>query len=203
MALSPWKPLEDKLPSSTRKGEQETSAIYTAVGNALSRWEHMESGLTRLFQLLCETPGFAACRAYGTIESSYTKAGMLRAAMKAFFANREPFDKENHDAVNALLSAYQVAQQYRNNIAHGIAVGFFLSDGTHSWYFLCPPSYASKKVERIDPREVYLLGAAYWYKAQDIDYYAKRFEELLAETMRLIQDVNKKYRVLQDGQFHP
>jgi hypothetical protein len=203
MALSDWKPTEKKVPSLEHRGEKETSLLHTSVGQALSQWEHLESGLTRLFQLLCETPSFAACRAYGTLESSYARAGLLRAAMEVFFARREPFDSEYHAAMKTLFAAYEKAQQYRNNIAHGIAVGFYLSNGAHSGYFLCPPSYATKKVEKIDPREVYLLGAAYWYNFEDINHYTKRFTEMLSETMRLIMEVNKKYAVLKDSQFHP
>lgn len=203
MALSAWKPSERREPSPDHRGEKDTSAIHAAVGQALSRYEHLESVLTRLFQLLCETPFFAACRAYGVVESSFTKASMLQAAMDAFFARREPFDREYHKAVKVLLAAYQASHQYRNNIAHGIAVGFYLGDGTHSGYFLCPPSYATKKVATIDPREVYLLGAAYWYNVEDINHYASRFTEMLGETMRLIREINMKYAVLKDHQFHP
>jgi len=202
MALSAWKPTKGDVPSLSRKGETDFVTIYTGVGNALHQFEHMESGLTRLFQVLCETPSFAACRAYGTIESSYSKSEMLRAAAEAFFAKRD-VDSENSAAIKALLSAYKDVHQYRNNIAHGMAVGFHLKGGTHSGYFLCPPSYASKKVGKIDPYEVYLLGAKYWYNKADLDHYAARFQELLSETMTIIQRVNKKYSVLRDDQLHP
>jgi hypothetical protein len=203
VALSIWTPTDKKVPSLEHRGERDASLIYTSVGQALSQWEHLESGLVRLFQLLCETPSFAACRAYGMIESSYAKGQLLRAAMEAFFACREPFDSEYHAGMKALLAAYENAQRYRNNIAHGMAVGLHLVNGVHSGYFLCPPSYATKKVEKIDPREVYLLGATYWYNVEDINHYTKRFSEMLSETMRLILEVNKKYAVLRDSQFHP
>ena len=202
VALSAWKPTKGDVPSPTRKGESDFVSIYTGVGKALHQWEHMESGLTRLFQVLCETPNFAACRAYGTIESSFSKSEMLRAAAEAFFAKRNP-DSENQSAIKELLSACKEAQQYRNNIAHGMAVGFHLEDGAHSGYFLCPPSYASKKVGTIDPYEVYLLGAKYWYNTVDLNHYANRFQELLSETMTIIQRVNKKYNILRDDQLHP
>jgi hypothetical protein len=203
MALSKWKPTDAKIPSSSNRGESTTASIHTSVGKALSEWEHMESGLTRLFQLFCESPSFAAARAYGTIESSFSKSNLLRAAMEVFFASRDAIDSELYKDSKSLLSAYQKGQEYRNNIAHGIAVGFRLKDGPHSGYFLCPPSYATKKVAKINPREIYLLGASYWYKADDILHYSNRYTEILAETMRLIQDVNQKYRVLKNEQFHP
>lgn len=203
MALSVWKPTADQIPSPTRRGEPTTLPIYSAVGQALSQWEHMESGLTRLFQLLCESPSFAAARAYGTLESSYAKAGLLRAATDAFFGSKNAINSELHRDMKLLFAAYEKAQQFRNNIAHGMAVGFHLKDGSHSGYFLCPPSYATKKVSKINPREVYLLGASYWYKAEDIVHYANRFTELLAETMLLVQNINGKYAVLRNDQLHP
>ncbi len=203
MALPAWNPTKDEVPSASRRGERTTAPIYEAVGDALSRWEHLESGLTRLFQLLCETPSFAACRAYGTVDSPFAHSQMLRAAMDVFFVLRNAVDSQEHREMKVLLKAYDKAQLYRNNIAHGIAVGFFLKDGGHSGYFLCPPSSATKKVAKIDPREVYLYGASYWYDSRDIEHYRDRFTALLKATMELIQSVNGKYKVLKPSQLHP
>jgi hypothetical protein len=161
----------------------------------------MESGLARLFQLLCESPSAAAARAYGTLESSYAKAGLLRAATEVFFDDRTATDSDFHKDMKSLFVAYEKAQQFRNNIAHGMAVALFLENHSHSGYFLCPPVYATKKVSKLNPGEVYLLRASYWYKAEDILHYANRFTEMLAEAMRLINGVNKKYRVLGNSQF--
>jgi hypothetical protein len=36
-------------------------------------WEHAESALIKLYQLLCETKSLAACRAYGTAESVFAR----------------------------------------------------------------------------------------------------------------------------------
>ncbi len=69
--------------------------------------------------------------------------------MEAFVERRHPFDAEHLKGMKALFKAYQDAQEYRNNIAHGVAVAFYLSDGTHSKYFLCPPSCATRKVEKL------------------------------------------------------
>ncbi len=203
MEFSDWEPTEEREPSSAHKGETSTTPIYAAVGKALSEWENMESGLTRLFQLLCESPSFAAARAYGTLESSYAKAGMLRAATDVFFASRNAINSKEYKETKTLIAAYEKAQKFRNNIAHGIGIGFFLKNREHSGYFLCPPSYATKKVAKIDPREVYLLGAKYWYTAKDVLYYASRFTAMMAETMRIVQEVNGKHRVLAPGQLHP
>ncbi len=201
MAFSDWKPRVHEAPSPTRRGETTTAAIHTAVGFALSQWEHMESGLARLFQLLCGSPTAAAARAYGMLESSFSKAQLLRAATDSFFRDRNAEDSDLHGELRALLSAYQKAQEFRNNIAHGMAVQFGVQDGTLSGYFLLPPVYATKKVVKPKSSGIWVLDAAYWYKADDIMYYAERFVALLAETMRLIQDANKKYKVLANTQF--
>jgi hypothetical protein len=201
MTFSAWKPLVSEVPSPTRRGEETTAPIHAAVGFALSQWEHMESGLARLFQLLCESPAAAAARAYGMMESSYAKAQLLRAATDSFFRDRNANDSDLHRELKILLGAYQKAQEFRNNIAHGMVLQFYLADRTLSRYFLCPPVYATKKVAKSIPSGMWVLDANYWYKAEDIAYYSDRFTAMLAETMRLIQAVNQTYRVIKDEEF--
>src|ERR1700676_4505667 len=169
MTLPAWSPTSREIPSATHRGEPDTSQIHSAVGRALSEWELFQSALIKLFQFLCETPSFAACRAYGTVTAASGRLAMLRAAKEVFFASRDPFDGQNDAEMEVLFSAFEKAQQFRNNIAHGISVGFRLSDGSLSGYFLSPPSYATKKVEKISPNEVYLLGASYFYNVADIN----------------------------------
>jgi hypothetical protein len=195
-----WVPPEKKVPSNTHLGHNPPDAIYTSVGIALSRWEHLESGLTRLFQLLCETPSFAACRAYGTVESCFSKSQMLRAAAVVFFDTRQPFDEKHDTEIKALLKAYEKGQELRNNIAHGMVIGYMFGAGQLG-YFLCPPSGATKKIKR--GNKPYFDRIAYFYDVEDIEYCAARFVSLLDEAMRLILSVNKKYAVLKDSQFHP
>jgi hypothetical protein len=161
----------------------------------------MESGLARLFQLLCESPAAASARAYGMLESSFSRSQLLRAATDSFFRDRNAGDSDLHKELKALLAAYQKAQEFRNNIAHGMVLQFYLADRTLSRYFLCPPVYATKKVVKPKSSGMWVLDADYWYRAEDVTYYANRFTAMLAETMRLIQDVNKKYKVLADAQF--
>jgi len=203
MPLPEWEPTETLLPSETNRGEKNAAAIHTAVGFALSQWEHLESVLARLFQLLSESPSFAACRGYGMVESSRTRAEMLRAAREVFFQRHGSSDTENITAVESLIAAYENALQYRNNIAHGMATAFPLKGGQLSGYFLCSPSYASRKMKAQDLKGLYLLGAKYWYKGADIRHYADWFTQLEGEAMRLIQVINAKYSVLDPAQFLP
>ncbi len=66
-----WKPPSKMVASAAYAGEESTSVIHEAVGRALGTWEHAESALIKLYQLLCETKSLAACRAYGTTESVF------------------------------------------------------------------------------------------------------------------------------------
>lgn len=88
------------IPSESFYGEASTTPIHEAVGQALSTWEHMESGLIKLFQLLCETKSFAACRAYGTLDSAFSRQLALTYAAEEFFTSR---DKDDFSKVKTLI----------------------------------------------------------------------------------------------------
>ncbi len=87
--------------------------------------------------------------------------------------------------------AYEKAQEIRNNIAHGMATGFFWALGGLG-YFLCPQTGTTKKIKR--GNQPYFEKVAYFYDVEDIEQCAQRFTDMLAETMHLIQSLNKKYR---------
>jgi hypothetical protein len=208
MMLAAWNPTAKEIPSATHRGELETSQIDAAVGRALSEWEHFQSALGILFQLFCETPSFAASRAYGTVSSASGRAKMLRAAEEVFFGTRDPFDAENDAEMKALFLASEQAQGFRNNIAHGMASGCRIGDdaqgfGSFSGYFLCPPPYATRKVEMIVPKEQYLLEASYFYNVADINHYRDRFTQLVHEAYRLAIEINRKYKILNIKQIIP
>ncbi|MER9883901.1 hypothetical protein [Mesorhizobium sp. M0118] len=204
MTIGKWENTEFIKPSPSHRGEDSPEAIYVEVGRALGSWEHMESAFARMFQVFCESRSLAACRAYGMIESSFTKHQALRQATDTFFAKHKPFDTVNSNDTKAILSAYQSAFQIRNNIAHGITTGYNLSeDRSHSGYFLCPPSYASKKVKLHELSVVYLEGANYFYTAADLKFYSNRFVDILNEAVRLAHTVNDNYHVIPPGELHP
>jgi hypothetical protein len=195
MAIPNWNPPQYKLPAGNYVGEAATAPIHSAVGRALSEWEHMESALIKLFQLLCETTSFAACRAYGSMVSASGRAEALKMASAEFFLNRDAADESQ---VIVLIKAYINASSYRNNIAHGMAV----QPHAHG-YWLCAPSYASRKRDRADPRSQWGLGSHYFYKVSHIDHCRDRFSAILEEAMRLALSLNDKYEILEPGQFHP
>lgn len=198
MKLTPlpsWKTPVTVVPSDSFLGEDSVSLIHEAVGRALSQWEHLESGNIKLFQLLCETKSFAACRAYGILDSIFSRHNALKFSGEEFFKDR---DKEDHLFLIELINTYKKAVEYRNNIAHGMAVQ------PHAYgYFLCPPSYASRKRKTPIPTEKLGLGADYFYRVKEIDYITFRFEQILSATMSLVMYLNEKYSILDGKDFHP
>jgi hypothetical protein len=181
--------------SATYLGEKSTSVIHEAVGRALSAWEHAESALIKHYQLLCETKSLAACRAYGTAESVFARYLAQKYAAEEFFANRDESDLR---LVASLLKLYNDAAPYRNQIAHGMAIQ------PHAFgYFLCPPSYASRRRDTPYPTQQWGLGASYFYRVAEIDHCRDHFENILKATMSMVLYLNEKYQVLAYGDLHP
>ena len=190
-----WKPPKKEKASDSYTGEQNTSVIHEAVGRALSAWEHAESAFIKLFQLLCETKSFAACRAYGTAESVFARFLAQKYAAEEFFANRDPDDLR---LVVSLLKIYNDAAQYRNQIAHGMAVQ------PHAFgYFLCPASYAARRRDTPYPSQQWGFGASYFYRVAEIDHCRNHFENILKAAMSMVMYLNDKYTVLEHGDLHP
>jgi hypothetical protein len=183
------------VPSDVFRGSESTAPIHEAVGRALSMWEHAESANIKLFQLLCETKSFAACRAYGTLDSVFARHLAIRYAAEEFFISR---DERDFLDLKKHINVYNNTGQYRNQIAHGMAV----QPHAHG-YFLCPPSYASRRRQTPRPKERWALGADYFYRVKEIDHISLRFEQILKSTMTLVIYLNEKYSVLEGWEFHP
>lgn len=200
MALEKWIEPAGTSPCEAHKGEASRDPLYTAVGRALSAWEHAETGFLRLFQLFCETRSHAACRAYGMLTGSSSRAQSVLAAAEQFFSNRsEQVPKE----VTALVNAYNYASAFRNKIAHGLVAGMMDKDGQRRGYYLSAPSYTARSRTVSKASEFWWLSAKYYYRVSEIDHCTDRFTCLLAEAMRLIADLNNRYEVLEPGEFHP
>jgi hypothetical protein len=193
--LPSWSPPARENPSPEFHGETTTAVIHEAVGRALSMWEHAESALIKLFQLLCETESLAAPRAYGTLQSTFARESALEYAAEEFFARR---DAQDHELVIGFVREYRKASVYRNKIAHGMAMQ------PHEFgYFLCPPSYSSRRRETPYPTQQWGFGAKYFYRVQEIDRIRDRFEQILSSGMSLVLYLNEKYKVLPPGSLHP
>ena len=70
-------------------------------------------------------------------------------------------------------------------------------------YYLCPPSYASRRRATPRPNERWGLGAGYFYRAKEINHICLRAEQILKSTMTLVMYLNEKYSVLEGWEFHP
>lgn len=193
----PFKPPERVLPSSEYHGESSTAPIHQAVGRALSTWEHSESAWAKAFQLFCEARSLAPVRAFGTIESVASRNYALRFAALEFFSTRETTDAA---LAKGLLAVHSKASEFRNQIAHGMAV----QPHAHG-YFLCPASYATKqrRSRAAYPTELWGLGADYFYRVKEIDLFQDHFNDLLTAVMSLVMYLNEKYSVIEPGEFHP
>jgi hypothetical protein len=136
-------------------------------------------------------------RAFGTIESVASRNYALRFAALEFFATREATDAA---LVKGLLAVHSKASEFRNQIAHGMAV----QPHAHG-YFLCPASYATKqrRSRAAYPAELWGLGADYFYRVKEIDLFQDHFNDLLAAVMSLVMYLNEKYSVIEPGEFHP
>ena len=183
------------VPSVDFIGEKSTAPIHEAVGRALSAWEHAESALIKLYQLLCESESLASCRSYGTIESVFGRHLALKYAAEEFFLQR---DQPDLKSVLALIKTYNEASTYRNQIAHGMAVQ------PHAFgYFLCPASYSSRKRETPRPDVMWGFGASYFFRVREIDSCEDHFTSILNGAMSLAMELNAKYMILEPGDFHP
>ena len=193
--LPAWHSPSKTNPSLTFVGETSTEPIHQAVGRALSSWEQAESGFVKLFQLLCETKSFAACRAYGTIENQFGRYLALKYAAEEFFASREQSDLK---ITETLLKTYSNSGKYRNELAHGMAAQ------PHAFgYFLCPPSYAARRRNSPNPYGLWGLDADYFYRVVEINCFTERFTQILNSTMSLVLYLNEKYEILHLSDFHP
>lgn len=116
-------------------------------------------------------------------------------AAEEFFANRDANDLR---LVVSLLKIYNDAAQYRNQIAHGMAVQ------PHAFgYFLCPASYASRRRDTPYPTQLWGLGASYFYRVAEIDHCRDHFENILKAAMSMVLYLNDKYKVLDYDYLHP
>jgi len=177
MTISKWEPIESVRPSPTRRGAATTEEIYVAPS-----------------------------RAFGMVEAPFVKAQALKFAGEAFFSASGRADKADQADFKALVAAYNIATRYRNNIAHGMTIGHHLEeDGSHSGFFLTPPSYASKKVGNLNTSwpEPWFLTYNYYYTVDDLRHHTARFQDILDEAVRLAHHLNDKYQVIPNESLHP
>jgi hypothetical protein len=154
-APKPW----DK-PVRISAGDESPTAIHTAVGLALSNWEHVENTKVLLFGGITGMPFMLALRIYGNLPSSASKQSIIRAAGDARFGYTPiymAFFDKLMDMVDRFLAR-------RNNIAHGVVVN------RGNGHYLMPPFHIGKNFDYVKHEERYA------FTSNDITNYAAPFE---------------------------
>jgi hypothetical protein len=170
--LTPKTPKPWDLPTPLNNGDDTAEPLFTAVGRALSNWEHVENQLANLFVVLVgakvtrDMPAPAA-RAYGTILSFQSRLAMLEAAARAFFLSH-PKIGEEQKLWSDLSKQLDGFSSRRNDIAHGSVEA---RSRNHAWVLLDAGAIRFEKVPH--------WGApAYRLTAEQVSSFAKQFAEL-------------------------
>lgn len=183
-----------KAPASASQGEPEVSVIFTAVGAALSNWEHVEASFATMFGTLLEGARFAAERVFGTMVSNSNKRTALSAASSVVFVYRHVSEADT-ETWKLLLRHYDEASIRRTEIAHGVVTGVS-TDKPHG-LFLMPPTYNTKKVTlpwiAAQKEGIDVFGHQYRYTSEDIYHFHSRFGDLVNWTLGFHSEYIQKY----------
>ena len=168
------------------EGSASDRAIFSAVGAALSAWEHTEVHLALVFSHLVGdgVQSEAAFRAYGSAIAFSARADMVIAAAEQALSIHPERD-ELEPKFKAALALMRRASARRNEIAHGAVFAYCVmaSRPQARGYCLFPGQYSTNKR--------FLSGEPkYVYSAEQIEAFAAGFESLgdpiLAVMMQLV-----------------
>lgn len=117
----------DASPKSRR--EPDRWDVYKWVGKCLSEWEHVESALARLYDLLLDKKSpSAALRRYGEPRLFEDRAALVERAADRHFAGK-PDDRLKAEIADLLPRLRQACEQ-RDEIAHGMVVRMAAPSGS-------------------------------------------------------------------------
>jgi hypothetical protein len=179
-------------------GDSDENQIFNAVGRALTEWEQVENACARLFALLVSanqrrTYHAPAVRAFGCINSTKTKAEMLRVAAVPYFARRK--SKAQFAAqFKKVVGEYTNFSSRRNDIAHGLLSRVFITGKRTSkgerrgaiGLYLLPSFYNSKKFKE--------EKFSYQYTSSDLIHYQQEFTKLSLRIGGLVERMEGKHR---------
>jgi hypothetical protein len=183
-----------RRPPLAEQGDKESSTIYSAVGLALSTWEHTEQRFAAVFSKLVSPPasGYAAQRAYGTVVPANVRRQMIESASEVFFRNF-PSDKAEAELKN-LMKLHEAASARRNDFAHGIIGGDDVNG--KFWHFLVPNTWGSKS------RDLH-LQIDYRYSSAQILDFERRFGLLSGRATTLRELLDKTYHAAPERARQP
>jgi hypothetical protein len=178
------------LPISAQ-GDIDENIIYTAVGQATTRWERLEYQLSILYGALLNTRNVGAANGYGTISAFSGRQSLLQAAMTGFRFIRLP---GFHNMKKCLNEAGKFSSR-RNEIAHGVCG---MLSGSHNGWYLRAAEYATNK--RSAP---HLPFGRYAYTSDQILYYSNNFLRLADEVAFWEKEVRESWRIRYEGWPRP
>lgn len=174
--------------------ESSEQEIHTAVGRALSEWEHVEVAITWLYHHFIESGSGAAMHAASEVGTSARKK-LLKAAGEYFLkASAAPpmYGKQLKD----ICAAYEKGAYKRNDIAHAYVEEFVAQDEVFG-FFLVPPFYAFHKTRKgnVDPMTAYgtmIKPLSYAFVKEDIIAYADKFRAFRVALIAYMNEVHKE-----------
>ncbi|MBY0300040.1 MAG: hypothetical protein K2X71_29055 [Methylobacterium sp.] len=163
-------------------GDKSKTPIFTAVGQALNSWEHVEGQIASLYGVLLGTSiPVGAIRAYGAIATFNARQSMVNAASAALFHYQK--NDTLRDAIKYTLeNVCKDASARRNEIAHGIVIKRARGSGSSGGYFLTAGLYSSLKRDM-------RFEAKYEYTSRQIKNYAHLFDKLTTSVSQLTDAV--------------
>lgn len=192
---NPW----DIVPRKPQ-GDSEPSALFQAVGIALTQWEHLEEVRASLFsELLFSSIGVAGA-AFGTIQSSAGRAAMITAAAKVALHGNSLLPR-----LNSLMNEVEKLAGRRNDIAHGVVRehGAIDAKGNRKTFgcYLTPAAYNTLKrrdFTKVDQEDLISGGmlnlAKYCYTAEQVHQYINHFADYKKRLVELTLEVAEIYR---------
>lgn len=183
-----------KRPPPQGRGDASRDEIYLGVGYCLSSWEFLETCFAHLFARFVESDSWAAARAYGSIASNNGRREALEKAAEVYFFLR-PVKDEDQQYFGKLMRHFRESAARRNEIAHGMVVGFEV-DSHGVGAFLVPPNYNSRKTQHIGATLASSdrLGEYdYRYTSTDLRHFNKLFHDFHNPVIAYHVHLTKKY----------
>lgn len=180
-------------------GDSDSAPLFQSVGQCITAWERLEASFASLFSLLCDDKSQAATAMYGNLGNTRAKIEAFRLIIEPAFDKRKVPENER-SCLALLLRHFLSASPRRNDIAHGMVMGFTINDKSMG-NLLVPPWYAHKKTrEKVDTRTLMLddlesmvAHYSYRYTRADIDALTSKFMHFRQWVNDYVHFYNDKY----------
>lgn len=167
------------------QGSQNKELIFLSVGRVCTTWETIETNLGLIFGQFSESDSLASQRAYGVISNASGRRDALKMAAEIYHDRHYKFPMEQF---KLLIKHYERAANYRNKIAHGLAMEFTKENNISMGCFLVPSFFSSKNKDaqtfsfwekaQDSKDEFYVHGNTYRFTHEDIDLLELKFQQL-------------------------